>query len=96
MVGETSIFNSIRAAATEGEKNMEDEQIKDVVDSFVEILAHLCVVLTARGIMTEYDRQYVCGVITSEEWTEKFKAEQDPINLFKGLFGDDLFGKGEN
>ena len=46
--------------------------------------------------MTEYDRQYVCGVITSEEWTEKFKAEQDPINLFKGLFGDDLFGKGEN
>ena len=71
---------------------MEDEQIKDVVDSFVEILAHLYTVLTARGIMTEYDRQYVCGVITSEEWAEKFKAEQDSINLFKNIFND-VFGE---
>lgn len=75
---------------------MEDSEAKLVLEAMATVLGRFCGVLRTRGIITKYDHEYICGEITSEEWAEKFKEEQDPANFFKALFNDNLFNKGED
>ena len=72
---------------------MSDQERIDAMEKAVEafsvesgkIMGRLCSVLVARGVLAEFDTEYIGDKITSDEWREKYKESLSPTGIFKTM-----------
>ena len=59
------------------------EDVEEALVTIMQILGKLLAVLHARNLITSEDKEYICGVLSEEDWTKHIT--RSPYDMFMEL-----------